>query len=142
MLTLINQLSFANFNSSAVLGLAESAVLAPKSALEACVLATVLIGFIGIIWKRNLMMKILAMDVMSTGVIAFYVLVAARGGLFTPIATGKTNVAYADPVPQAVILTAIVIGFSIQALMLVGVMKLARDNPTLETSEIEQSHTP
>ncbi|MEM1310968.1 MAG: cation:proton antiporter subunit C [Cyanobacteria bacterium P01_D01_bin.71] len=114
----------------------------PQSALEACVFATVLIGFIGIIWKRNLMMKTLAMDVMSTGVIAFYVLVAARDGIFTPIETDKADVIYADPVPQAVILTAIVIGFSIQALMLVGVMKLARDNPTLDTHEIERSHTP
>jgi multicomponent Na+:H+ antiporter subunit C len=39
-------------------------------------------------------------------------------------------------------LTAIVIGFSIQALMLVGVMKLSRDNPTLETDEIERNSTP
>ncbi|WP_204138649.1 cation:proton antiporter subunit C [Halomicronema sp. CCY15110] len=110
--------------------------------LEACIFATVLIGFIGIIWKRNLMMKTLAMDVMSTGVIAFYVLVAARPGLFTPILIEGRDVDYADPVPQAVILTAIVIGFSIQALMLVGVMKLSRDNPTLDTQEIERSHTP
>jgi multicomponent Na+:H+ antiporter subunit C len=55
---------------------------------------------------------------------------------------GDRPVAYADPVPQAVILTAIVIGLSIQALMLVGVMKLARDNPTLETSEVEKGNTP
>jgi multicomponent Na+:H+ antiporter subunit C len=142
MLSLMNQLLLTNLSTHAVLALAKSSGLAPKSVLEACVFATVLIGFIGIILKRNLMMKILAMDVMSTGVIAFYVFVAARGGLFSPIATGATDVAYADPVPQAVILTAIVIGFSIQALMLVGVMKLSRDNPTLETSEIEQSHTP
>lgn len=80
------------------------------------------------------------MDVMSTGVIAYYVLVAARGGLFTPIFSDEQTGVYADPVPQAVILTAIVIGFSIQALMLVGVMKLARDNPTLETREIEQNN--
>ncbi|MDJ0616798.1 MAG: cation:proton antiporter subunit C [Calothrix sp. MO_192.B10] len=110
--------------------------------LEACIFATVLCGFFGIILKQNLMMKIISMDVMSTGVIAYYVLVAARGGLFTPIADNTKQVAYADPVPQAVILTAIVIGFSIQALMLVGVMKLARDNPTLETKEIEKSNTP
>jgi multicomponent Na+:H+ antiporter subunit C len=45
-------------------------------------------------------------------------------------------------VPQAVILTAIAIGFSIQALMLVSVMKLARDNPTLESNEIEMNNTP
>ena len=112
------------------------------SLLEACIFATVMCGFFGIILKKNLMMKILAMDVMSTGVIGYYVLVAARGGLFTPIAAGADPVAYADPVPQAVILTAIVIGFSIQALMLVGVMKLARDNPTLESDEIEKNNTP
>ncbi|MBD0334466.1 MAG: cation:proton antiporter subunit C [Cyanobacteria bacterium Co-bin13] len=110
--------------------------------LEACVFATVLLGFFGIILKKNLMMKIISMDVMSTGVIACYVLVASRNGLFTPILSDAPKGAYADPVPQAVILTAIVIGFSIQALMLVGVMKLATDNPTLGSSEIEESNTP
>ncbi|MDY6806820.1 MAG: cation:proton antiporter subunit C [Cyanobacteriota bacterium] len=110
--------------------------------LEALVFATILCGFFGIIFKKNLLMKIVSMDVMSTGVIAYYVLVAARDGLFTPISGNAKNGTYADPVPQAVILTAIVIGFSIQALMLVGVMKLARDNPTLESNEIEKNNTP
>ncbi len=110
--------------------------------LEACIFATVLSGFLGIILKKNLVMKIISMDIMSTGVVAYYVLVASREGLFTPIVSGVKDVAYADPVPQAVILTAIVIGFSIQALMLVGVMKLAKDNPTLETKAIEENYTP
>lgn len=87
-------------------------------------------------------MKIISMDVMNTGVIAYYVLVASREGFFTPIVSNVEKGAYSDPVPQAVILTAIVIGFSIQALMLVGVMKLARDNPTLESNEIEKNNTP
>lgn len=111
--------------------------------LEAFVLATILCGFFGIILKKNLVMKIISMDVMSTGVIAYYVLISSRVGFFTPILGNNVeNPGYADPVPQAVILTAIVIGFSIQALMLVGVMKLARDNPTLETNEIEKNNTP
>jgi multicomponent Na+:H+ antiporter subunit C len=110
--------------------------------LEACVFATVLCGFFGILFKENLVMKIISMDIMSTGVIAYYVVVASRDGLFTPIVGNKENVAYADPVPQAVILTAIVIGLSIQALMLVGVMKLAKNNPTLETKAIEENNTP
>lgn len=110
--------------------------------LEAFVLATILCGFFGIIFKKNLVMKIISMDVMSTGAIAYYVLIASRNGLFTPIVSDAKNVAYADPVPQAVILTAIVIGFSIQALMLVGAIKLARNNPTLESNEIEKSNTP
>ncbi|MUG96191.1 cation:proton antiporter [Scytonema sp. UIC 10036] len=111
--------------------------------LEVCIFATIMCGFFGIILKKNLVMKIVSMDVMSTGVVAYYVLIASRDGLFTPIVSNvKNNGAYADPVPQAVILTAIVIGFSIQALMLVGVMKLARDNPTLESNEIEKNNTP
>ena len=126
--------------------------------LEALILVTVFCGFFGIILKKNQMMKIISMDVMSTGVITFYVLVATSTGFMTPIALPERGVSvdsaivdsaivdsaitdYADPVPQAVILTAIVIGFSIQALMLVGVMKLSRDNPTLECSEIERSNT-
>lgn len=110
--------------------------------LEAFVFITILIGFLGILLKKNLIMKIISMDVMSTGVVAYYVVVSAREGLFTPIVTDSPSGAYADPVPQAVILTAIVIGFSIQALMLVGAIKLARDNPTLEVQEIEQNNTP
>ncbi|HSM81912.1 MAG TPA: cation:proton antiporter subunit C [Nodosilinea sp.] len=110
--------------------------------LYACMYATILLGFFGILLKENLVMKIIAMDVMSTGVIALFVLVAAQGGGYTPILVDSPPGDYADPVPQAVILTAIVIGFSIQALMLVGVMKLARDNPTLETRAIEEEYRP
>jgi len=113
--------------------------------IEACVFATVLCGFFGLILKRNLMMKIIAMDVMSTGTVAYYVAIAARDGSIAPLAdTPDAALAignYADPVPQAVILTAIVIGFSVQALMLVGVMKIARDNPTLETESIERGYS-
>ena len=113
-----------------------------ETVLEAFVFATILFGFFGTILKKNLVMKIIAMDVMSTGVIAYYVLVASRGGLLTPIFSEAPKENYADPVPQAVILTAIVIGLSIQALMLVGVMKLSRDNPTLEVHEIERNNAP
>ena len=63
-------------------------------------------------------------------------------GLVIGCDANTKNLVYAAPVPQAVILTAIVIGFSIMALMLIGAMKLAKDNPTLETSAIEESNTP
>ncbi|WP_204102497.1 MULTISPECIES: NADH-quinone oxidoreductase subunit K [Spirulina sp. CCY15215] len=110
--------------------------------LEAFVFATILCGFFGIFLKKNLLMKIVSMDVMSTGAIAYYVLIASREGFLTPILSeNNINRVYADPVPQGAILTAIVIGLSIQALMLVGVMKLSRDHPTLDTHEIEKDNT-
>ena len=112
---------------------------------EACIFATLLCGFLGLLLRRNLILKILAMDVMSTGVIAFYVLIATHSGTFAPIIeSGFENadltdgaIAYADPVPQAVILTAIVIGFSIQALMLAGVIKLSSHQVPLDCDRIE-----
>lgn len=109
--------------------------------LEACVFATVLCGFFGTIFKKNLLMKILSMDIMSTGVISYAVVMATRTGLFTPIINEAKDTAYADPVPQSVVLTAIVIGLSIQALMLIGAMKLSKDNPTLEVAEIEKNNS-
>ncbi|MEB3175315.1 MAG: cation:proton antiporter subunit C [Cyanobacteriota bacterium] len=110
--------------------------------LEALVLLTILLGFLGTLWKQNLIMKILAMDIMSAGVVAYFVAAAARPGLLTPILVKDPAQAYADPVPQAVILTAIVIGLSIQALMLVGAMKLSQNHPTLEVGEIERVNAP
>jgi multicomponent Na+:H+ antiporter subunit C len=107
--------------------------------LNAAVILTIFLGFWGVVVKRNLLLKILSMDAMSTGVIAFFVIWAARSGVFTPIYKPWRELDYADPVPQGIILTAIVIGLSVQALMLVGVMKLSRNHPTLEVESIEQA---
>lgn len=113
------------------------------SAIEACVFATILCGFLGLLLRQNLILKILAMDVMSTGVIALYVLIATHSGKFAPIVSSSNPPSaltdYADPVPQAVILTAIVIGFSIQALMLASVIKLSSGQASLDCDRLENS---
>jgi len=112
----------------------------PFRLLEVLVLLTVLVGLLGMIWRRNLFLRALAMDVMGTGSVALFVLVAARPGLRTPI-LGRPELAdpasWADPIPQAVILTAIVIGLSIQALLLVVLTRLSRFDPLLETASFE-----
>lgn len=107
--------------------------------MKAMVLATIMIGLLGLLLKRNLLLRVLAMDVMGTGIISFFVLSAARDGQRTPTVEEGAALAYADPVPQAVILTAIVIGFSIVALVLVKAMALAKEYPTLDVKEIENA---
>jgi multicomponent Na+:H+ antiporter subunit C len=117
----------------------------PFRLLEALVLLTVLVGLGGLLWRRNLFLRALALDVMGTGAVALFVLVAARPGLRTPI-LGRSELAmaispemnWADPIPQAVILTAIVIGLSIQALVLVVLTRLSRLDPLLDTASFEQ----
>ena len=99
---------------------------------------TILLGLLGVLLKRNLLLKIMAMDVMSTGVISYFVVAAARKGTLTPIIVDLPSGSYADPVPQAVILTAIVIGLSVLALLLVCAMAISRRFPTLSIDEIER----
>jgi multicomponent Na+:H+ antiporter subunit C len=113
--------------------------------LELLVLIAVLAGLVGLLRHRNLFLKVLAMDVTSTAVISLFVLIAARDGLITPILHGDAPVvdpqaalAYADPIPQAVILTAIVIGFSVQALLLLATTLLASRDPTLDVAELDE----
>jgi multicomponent Na+:H+ antiporter subunit C len=114
----------------------------PFRLLETLVLLAVLAGLLGLLLRRNLFLKLLAMDVMGSAVVALFVLLAARGGLRTPILEApqlpQPALAWADPTPQAVILTAIVIGLSIQALLLVVLTRLARIDPLLDTASFEQ----
>lgn len=112
--------------------------MAPIRLLELLILLTALAGFTGLLLRRNLFLKVLAMDVMGSAVVALFVLFAARSGLRSPILAEATATDLADPIPQAVILTAIVIGLSIQALALVVVTQLARVDPSLDVSSFER----
>ena len=105
--------------------------------MKILILATILIGLLGLLLKKNLLLRVLSMDVMSAGIISLFVLYAARHGQQTPTVVEDTTKTYADPVLQAVILTAIVIGFSIVALVLVKAVFLAKRFPTLNVDEIE-----
>ena len=63
-------------------------------------------------------MKIISLDVMNVGVILAYVVSSYRPGDMPPIVESLSG-KYADPVPQAVIITGIVIGFSVLTLLIV-----------------------
>jgi multicomponent Na+:H+ antiporter subunit C len=106
--------------------------------MKALILATILIGLLGLLFKKNLLLRTLSMDVMSTGIVSLFVLYAAHHGKRTPTVTEDFSGTYADPVLQAVILTAIVIGFSVVALVLVAAMYISKRFPTLEVDEIEE----
>ena len=107
--------------------------------LELLLLLAALAGFLGLLLRRNLFLKVLAMDVMGSAVVALFVLFAARSGLRSPILQMPRELAaVADPIPQGVILTAIVIGLSIQALLLVVLTQLARRDPSLAVDSFDQ----
>ncbi len=107
--------------------------------LRIVLLAVVAIGFAGLFLRRNLIFKVLALDIVTTGVVSLFVYQASTSGRRPPIVEAGTSLqGYADPLPQAVILTAIVISFALLALLIVYIMDISRTCKTLEADCIER----
>ncbi len=97
------------------------------------ILSTALIGIgvYGIMGKKNILKIILATDIVETGVNIIIVAMGYVPGGTAPIENGNYPL-YMDPVPQALVLTAIVIGVSVTALALVVAMNYYRKTGTIE----------
>jgi len=94
------------------------------------------VGIIGLILKRNLLMKLLSLSIVNTSTILFFVLVIHSPGNRAPIET-TTAAQLADPLPQALVLTSIVINFGVLALSLLFTMVLVKRYHTLDIKKIE-----
>ncbi len=76
-----------------------------------------LVGFWGILARKNIIHKIFGLTLMNSAAVMLFVIEGARIGAHTPIMeAGIEDVV--DPIPQALMLTAIVIGVCITALAL------------------------
>ncbi len=99
--------------------------------------ALVLVGLYGALTKRNLLRMIVAFSVASTGVNLVLIAVGYIAGRTAPILDSAVPLAEAgtrvvDPVPQALVLTAIVIGVGVTALMLAFAYRLYESRGTLD----------
>lgn len=100
----------------------------------------ILIGLFGALSNRNILRMIVAFVVANTGVNLVLVAVGYMEGRTAPILNQAVPVAEAttriiDPVPQALVLTAIVIGVGVTALMLAYAYKLFMTRGTLDISK-------
>ncbi len=100
----------------------------------------ILIGLYGALTNRNILRMIIAFTVANTGVNLVLVAVGYMPGRTAPILDAAVPVTEAaariiDPVPQALVLTAIVIGVGVTALMLTFVYKLYATRGSLDISK-------
>jgi multisubunit Na+/H+ antiporter MnhC subunit len=100
----------------------------------------ILIGLYGALINRNILRMIVAFSVADTGVNLVMVAVGYLDGRTAPILNEAVPVLDAakriiDPVPQALVLTAIVIGVGVTALMLAYAYKLYETKGTLDISK-------
>lgn len=100
----------------------------------------ILIGLYGALTNRNIMRMIVSFTVANTGVNLVLVAVGYMRGRTAPILDATVPVQEAaariiDPVPQALVLTAIVIGVGVTALMLAYAYKVYEAKRTLDISK-------
>ncbi len=96
------------------------------------------IGFINLLVQKNLIKKIIGLNIMDT---AIYLFLAEKGyieGRVAPIIeNGIQSVTYyINPVPSGLVLTGIVVSVSVTALMLSLTIRLYKRYHTLDLDEI------
>lgn len=100
------------------------------------------IGLWGIISQRNIIRMIISFSIIDTSIHLLLVSIGYIRNRTAPIIdeTVTRNEAVSqvtDPVPQALVLTAIVIGVGITALLLTYALKLYRQHKTLEITHFK-----
>lgn len=97
-----------------------------------------LTGFYGVITRRNLVKIAISMSVMEFSTFLFFALIGYKDGGEVPIVDPSAPaVTYVDPLPQALVLTAIVIGLATTAMMMAIIIRLYRKYGTFDIREIK-----
>lgn len=97
-----------------------------------------LVGLYGAITRRNLVKIVISLSVMEFSVFLFLALIGyVEGGSAPIIDTAKPDQIYVDPLPQAMVLTAIVIGLATTAMLMSVIIRIYRKYKTLDIREIK-----
>jgi multisubunit Na+/H+ antiporter MnhC subunit len=106
--------------------------------LIACILLF-LIGLYGVVAKRNLIKIAIGFGMMEYAVNLFFAFVGFKKNALAPIITRLDMPRnFVDPIPQALVLTAIVIGLGTTAVMLALALRIYEKYKTFDIGEIRR----
>jgi len=88
------------------------------------------IGTYMMIGNRNLVKKVIGMNLFQTGIFLFFIAAAYIEGASTPVLTSEAP--HVSPLPHVLILTAIVVGVSLTAVALALIVRIYADYGTLD----------
>jgi multicomponent Na+:H+ antiporter subunit C len=98
-----------------------------------------MIGFYAVVAKVNLVKKLIGLSIFQSAVFLLYITMGKVSGGTAPIfQEGLANPVYSNPLPQVLILTAIVVGISTTALGLGIVVRIKEEYGTIEEQEIQE----
>lgn len=104
------------------------------------VFALMTIGLYGMIFKRNLVKKLIGMTILQVSVIIFFISTSSKWGATVPIldpALGADDPSkYIDPLPHTLMLTAIVVGVATSGVAFALAISIYKRYKTLNEEEL------
>jgi len=101
-------------------------------------LGLIVLGIFAMVVYRNLIRVILGLGLLDAGINLFLISLSYRPDAVAPIVSEGMTQPMVDPVPQALVLTAIVIGVSVQALALALAVRTYQAYGTLDSKVLAQ----
>jgi len=97
-----------------------------------------LVGLYGIVTRRNLIKIVISFTIMEFSFFLFFALIGYVENGVAPILTKNLpeNPVFVDPLPQAMVLTAIVIGLATSAMLLAIAIRIYKKYGTFDIREI------
>ena len=103
------------------------------------VILLMMIGFYTVISRGNLIKKIAGLNIFQTSVFLLYITMGKVSGGTAPILPkGVSNAVYSNPLPQVLILTAIVVGISTTALGLGIIVRIQEEYGSIDEKDIQE----
>ncbi|MDA3955732.1 sodium:proton antiporter [Oceanispirochaeta sp.] len=104
--------------------------------------ALLIVGLWGILTRKSIIKMVIGFSIMDTGIHLVIVSLGYIQGRTAPIidasATGDPVLTMVDPIPSALVLTAIVIGLAVTALMLSYAVRLYKATGTSQVQDIKE----
>lgn len=105
--------------------------------IDIAAIILMLLGLMTLLTSRHLIKMIVGLNVFEVGLNLFIITIGYNKDGIVPILTKGANVSdFVDPLPQAIVLTAIVIGFGITAVALMVARKIHQEHGTYNIDEI------
>lgn len=98
-----------------------------------------MIGFYAVVANTNLIKKLIGLSLFQAAVFLLYITMGKVSGGTAPILPkGASDTLYSSPLPQVLILTAIVVGISTTALGLGVVVRIREEYGSIDEKDIQE----
>ena len=110
----------------------------PENIIEIIAVLVFFTGFYGLITSKNIIKSIASTLLLEMAVVVFYLNIGYAGNTAPPIGENLNALTTADPLPQALVFTAIITGVIVTAVNVTMLLSLCRKDKTTDWDAVSK----